>query len=402
MSSAAASEPVTDPAPTPPLLRRAAFALVLMLAMATGTFPAAAFGVLSAELIADFSLSRAQFGLLTTVFFGVGGLSSIAAGHIVDRVGARRVTVASFGIAAAALVAMAVAPGYVWLVLIAATAGLSLSTGNPTTNKAVSLHVPPGRRGLIMGVKQAGVPIGAFIAGAALAPAAERLGWRGALMAAAAVPAASMVATLVAVPRDPAHGQVTARATGALPSAVRAMAVYAFLMGAGVAAVNAYLPLFGVERLELTTTSAGRVAAAVGMVGVVSRIAWGWASERLPSYRGPLTVMGLGAVGAILLLLVAPGRGIAWLWAGGVLFGVTALTWNAVGMLALLSRVEPAEAGRASGVVLLGFYTGFVPSPVVFGWIVDTIAEASVAWTSAWALVLSVFLAAGLWARRAA
>ena len=87
----------------------------------------------------------------------------------------------AFAIAAATLVGMALAPAYPVMLLAAGLAGLALATGNPVTNKLVAVHLPPGSRGLVMGGKQAGVQVGAFLAGALLAPLAAQAGWRAAL-----------------------------------------------------------------------------------------------------------------------------------------------------------------------------------------------------------------------------
>lgn len=376
----------------PRALWRAGFAAVLALAMGTGTFPAFAFGVLGPALIADLGLSRAELGLLTTVFFFVGGVGSLPAGPAVDRVGPRRVMLGSFFVIGVATTMMASASGYGWLLVGAAVAGVALATGNPTTNKLVAEQIPPGRRGVTMGVKQAGVQIGAFLTGALLAPLAMAWGWRTALLTSAAVPLAGVVASLRIVPPDsvsPASRRKETRQP--LPPAVRRLAVYAALMGAGVAAVNTYLPLYAVERLRFSLAGAGALAATIGLVGIVSRIAWAWASERMPSYRLPLVVMGFGAAVAMAGVLVAPDVGGLLIWTAAVAFGATAVTWNAVGMLALLSEVAARDTGRASGAVLFGFYLGFVPSPLAFGGIVDATDN----YRLAWAAVLLVFLMAG-------
>ncbi|MEX2374420.1 MAG: MFS transporter, partial [Dehalococcoidia bacterium] len=371
---------------------RGAFATALVLAMGTGTFPGFAFGVLGPSLVTELGLSRVELGLLTTVFFTIGGFGSLSAGRAVDRIGARRIMVAAFAAVAAALVAIAGAPSYPWLLVAAGAAGFSLAAGNPTTNKAVAEHLPPGSRGLTMGAKQAGVQLGAFIAGVLLAPAATMWGWRQALLTSALVPVLGIGLTLLAVPADQSENVRGKREPRTkLPRIVHDLAIYAFLMGAAVAAVNAYLPLYAVERLAMSLPTAGAVAATIGFVGMVSRVLWGWGSERLASYAIPLMVLSFGATVAIGAVLFAPALGAWVLWPAAVVFGATAVTWNSVGMLALLDRVNSADAGRASGIVLFGFYTGFVPSPLVFGAIVDVSDNYDIAWT----VVLSVLVLAG-------
>ena len=69
--------------------------------MGTSTFAGYAFGVLGPNLVDEFDISRCQLGLLTAVFFLVGGPLSLVAGPATDRFGARRVMLIAFAIAAA-------------------------------------------------------------------------------------------------------------------------------------------------------------------------------------------------------------------------------------------------------------------------------------------------------------
>jgi predicted MFS family arabinose efflux permease len=362
---------------------RLAFGVVLALAMGTSTFAGYAFGVLGPELVAEFDISRFQLGLLTTAFFLVGGPLSLVAGPATDRFGPRRVMLIAFAIAAGALVGMALAPAYPILLLAAGFAGLALATGNPVTNKLVAVNLPAGTRGLVMGGKQAGVQVGAFLAGAVLAPLAVQVGWRAALGWVAVVPILALLAAVVIVPRRaPASSSAPEPdVPRSLPGGVRWLAVYAFLMGSGVAAVNAYLPLYLVERAGATQEMAGAVVATIGLVGIFSRLAWGWASERMPTFSLPLLMLGGGAVVAIGLILAIDTVGLWVAWPAAILFGATAVTWNAVGNLAVITESGSGLAGRASGLLTFGFYIGFVGSPMVFGLLVDATGSYALAWS---------------------
>jgi MFS family permease len=373
--------------------------------MGSGTFASYAFGVLGPLIRDEFGLSRFQLGLLTTTFFVVGGPLSLLAGRATDHYGARVVMLAAFGAVSAALLVMASAPLYAVMLAGAAIAGLALAAGNPVTNKLVADHLPPGRRGLVMGGKQAGVQVGAFLAGAALAPLAAVIGWRLALGWSAAVPLIGLVAALLLVPAARGRHADLAPAAGGepgvMPAGVRRMALYAFLMGGGVAAVNAYLPLYLVERAGASHEVAGIVAATIGGVGIVSRIAWGWASERMPSYRVPLLALAGGAVLAVLGVLAVERIGLWLAWPAAALFGATAVSWNAVGMLAVITASGSRLAGRASGVVLFGFYIGFVGTPLIFGWLVDTLGDYPVAWLVVAGLFGLAAVTVGAWRDRA-
>lgn len=383
--------------------RRLSFSAVLTIAMGAASFPGFAFGALGPFLVDDFQLSRSQLGLLTTLFFAVGGLLSLVAGPLVDRFGGRRVMFGAFGIICFALLAIAVAPSYPTLLAAAAFGGISIAAANPTTNKLVAVHVPTGQRGVIMGVKQSGVQIGAFAAGAILAPLAAWFGWRLALMLTAIVPLLGALGTIMVVPPD--RGDASSRDStnerrAPMISAVWWLSAYAFLMGSGVSAVTAYLPLYAVERLDFSVQTAGAVAAAVGLVGIVGRIAWGLISERRSGYVMPLLVMAAGAVASILLLMAAEENSVL-IWLGALLVGATAVTWNSVGMLAVIATTGPAAAGRASGYVLCGFYGGFVGSPLLFGTLVDNTGRYDVAWTIVAVLFVLAAVVIGAWQRAA-
>jgi sugar phosphate permease len=371
---------------------RLAFAATLAVVMGTGTYAGYAFGVLGPDFVEEFGLSRFELGLVTATFFVIGGPLSLVAGRATDRFGARRVMLVAFVVSAVSVTGMALAPAYGVLLAMAALAGIALAAGNPLTNKLVAVHVAPGSRGLIMGAKQSGVQVGAFLTGALLAPLASALGWRAALGWSALIPLAGIVLALVVVPPDrPVEAGSDAERSGPLPRSVYWLGAYAFLMGSGVATINAYLPLYLVERADASQEVAGTVVATVGLVGIVSRIGWGWASERMSGFSQPLLMLGAGAVVAVLGILAIESVGLWLAWPAAVLFGATAVTWNAVGMLAVITSSGAGMAGRASGVVVFGFYIGFVASPVLFGWLVDRTDGYGLAWVLV-ALIFSATL----------
>jgi len=142
--SRTASRARSDDGTARPLGWRVTFATVLALAMGSGTLLGYAFGVLGPALVAEFSLSQTQLGLLTSVFFLVGRCSYWRQARRWTALGRRRVMLAAFALMGVSLAAMVASPDYVSLFGISAVAGLALSTGNPTTNKAVAEQIPPG------------------------------------------------------------------------------------------------------------------------------------------------------------------------------------------------------------------------------------------------------------------
>jgi len=388
-----------EPAHDRPVGSRIAFGTMLALMMGTGTYAGYAFGVLAPDFRATFGLSRFELGLLTTAFFLVGGTLSLVAGPATDRLGARRVMFVALVASAAALAGMALAPAYAVLLAMAALAGVALAAGNPVTNKLVAVHIAPGERGLIMGGKQSGVQVGAFAAGALLAPLAVAVGWRAALAGSALLPLGAILLALAVIPADrrQVRDAPPTEAPGPLPRGVFWLTAYAFLMGSGVATINAYLPLYLVERAGASLELAGTVAATIGLVGIGSRIAWGWASERLRQYSLALLMLGALAVVAVLLVAAVEVVGLWLAWPAAALFGASAVTWNAVGNLAVITSSGAARAGRATGILTFGFYIGFVGSPVLFGLLVDRGVAYGLAWLGVAGVFSATVLVIGAW-----
>jgi predicted MFS family arabinose efflux permease len=381
------------------------FVVTLTLGMAVCTFLPYALGALGPFITDDLGITRTALGSLTTVMYAVGAVLSPVAGPLVDRFGGRRSLMISF--AAGALgVAVAAAAGrhYRGLVAGAAVFGISIAFGNPATNQLAARVVQAGRHGIVTGIKQSGVQAGAFLAGLVLPRVADVAGWRAALGSCALLGAAGLALARRFVPRPSdgegaADGVATARRAPArtgprrLDRAVNRLAVYALLMGFGVGAVSAYLPLYAVEELDFRRGTAGLTAALMGFIGILARVGWGRRQDR--TTNPVLRSLGTLAVGSVLAtgaMAAAAALGSGLLWVGTALFGATAVAWNSLGMLSIVRDVEVSVAGRASGRVLLGFYVGFLVGPVSFGWTVDHHGYAA-----GWAAVIAGFaLASGL------
>jgi MFS family permease len=376
--------------------RPAAFAATLAAGMAVSTFLMVVFGTLAPFFAGELGLSRAQVGALTTALYITGALLSPAAGPLVDRHGGRRLMYAIFAITAAALIGLAVAGSYAAMFSIALFGGLAVALGNPVTNLLIATHTTPARQGLVIGLKQSGVQLGIFLGGAALPTIAAAAGWRAAVLSAVVLPALGFAGLALAVPPDNRQGSHQTRGDGRapVPVAVRWLAVYGLGMGLGVSAVGAYLPLYAVERLGVPSPTAGWLTAVMGAVGVAARVVWGHAADR-SDIQASRQLAGLAAVSVTgpLLLLAAQGVGVGLAWLGASVLGASAAAWNAVGMLAVVRGVPRAIAGRASGVVLLGFYFGFIVGPPLFGVLVD----ATGSYVPGWVYVAGMFtFAAGV------
>lgn len=379
---------------------RAGFGAALLVGMMVGTFMMAALGSLAPLIRDDLEISRSALGVLTTVMFAVGGLLSPVAGRLADDVGGRRLLLGLFTLAAVCFAAAAASSGYGWLLAVACVMGLPVAAANPSTNKLLAERISAGRQGVITGVKQSGVQVGIFVAGAVLPAGAVAFGWRGMLLASVALPVLGLIMTRIFVPPDEVRPPRRERpSSGPLGPTVLRLALYALLMGFGVAAFGAYMPLYAHESLGLSVSTAGLTVALSGLVGIGARILWARAAEHHMSTPTALTVIAVGAVLAQAAVWAADRAG-AWLaWAGVLLMGLTAGSWNAVGMLEIVKGMDAADAGRASGAVLLAFYAGYVLSPAPFGYSVDRTGAYDLGWGAVLVIYSLALVLAAIWDR---
>lgn len=348
----------------------------------------------SSALVVDrLGIPDGLLGSVVSVVFVSAALTSLWLGRLADRLSVQAQLAIVFGGSALALVCTAFAQHYAVLLVAAALVGPTQAIANPTTNRIILAEAPPGRKTSWIGVKQSGVQASQLFAGLFFPAVALAFGWTGAALGAALVAGLLWAAAARVVGRTgqeaPARGvrgrprEAGARegAVDRLPAAVWLTAAIAFLMGLGTQAANVYLALFAVRELDFPVVLAGAAVAVAGVVGVLSRIAWG---RRMDAGDRPTTlliVIGVGAIGSTVLLVFAgelQAGGL--LWAAAAVHGMTALGTNVVLNAFLLFLVPRERIGAASGVNSLGMFAGFALGPIVMGAVLGATGHFTLGW----------------------
>lgn len=360
---------------TPSRSRWAAVALVLLLgaAMVTSTLLQGALGVLSRFILDEFGITRSQFGLAFAAYSLVGGFSSIYIGTLADK-NTRAVMIGLFLFAGVSILGAAAAPTYVVLLVAVLLGGFALGAGNPVTNRLIAERVSVARRGLVIGIKQAGPPLGIFLAGIALPLIAVSFGWRWALASLVVVPVAGVTGALLLMPRGSGVDSPATKVSD-LPSKVRFVVSSLTMIGFAVAVTNsasiAFLPLFAQEDLGMSATLAGVVAAIMGLAGVVGRVLWGGYAPRFEKPSSALLVISVLSAVSFAAIGLSGALGSVWLWGGAIVSGASVLAWHAVAYLVIVDRVEMAAIGRASGIMHMGSTLGFAAGAPAAGLLLD-------------------------------
>jgi predicted MFS family arabinose efflux permease len=380
---------------------RVPLAVVLVSTMVASTYTIFALAVLASPIIDELGISRATIGIIGSVNTGLGALTAPFVGRVTDRIGARRAVLGLLGLSALTMLVAGLASNVWVLVLAYVIGGVPQGGGNPATNALIAATLAPGDRGVMTGIKQSGVTLAVFVSGLSM-PAIERSwDWQGAYLVFGAL---FVVLTLVCWSVLPSHvGGPSADVDGGdrprseLPPLIRRLGIYALLMGLASGAIGRFLPLFAEEELGYSLAIAGFAASLSGLLGMGFRIAAARLAETRVAPTDLLVQLSvIGVVSSSLLALSVPfGRWL--LWPAVVLYALGHTAWNAVANLAVIMNVPQRDAGRASGVIILGFLMGLTIAGPATGLIVDGTGRYEIAWWSSVALaaVSAAVLASG-------
>ena len=349
-------------------------------------------------------ISLPQVGVLLGAFDLGALLLFVPIGLLADRWGEPAVLAAGALFTAAMAAIVAGAHRFATLALLLALAGLGYGSGQTAGTKAVASAFGPRARGVAMGIRQSGLPLGGLFAALLIPALAGAFGWRAGLLGAAGVCGLTGVLCAAGL-RDagdaadgegvggPHAGRLASRLIRILADpGIRRTTIVAMLLVIGQFCFQGYLPLYMVDRFGWSKHAAVALLLAVHGGGIAGRLGWGWLSDRLlRGLRTPALAWCAGLCAVFPLALVALPRPVpvaaaaATACAGGLLL----LGWNGLYSTLVLEHARAHDAGAAMGVSMTMLYAVTFVTPPVFGWTVERTSYA-VAWTA-----LAALLAAG-------
>jgi MFS family permease len=347
----------------------------------------------------ELGVSYTALGLLMSVFFAASGLGQTAAGFVVDRFGATRVLLGGMGTLAAAVGLAGFAPSYVFLVPLAALAGLGNAVFHPANYAILNASVSATRVGRAYSVHGVSGNLGWAAAPVTIAALSHLAGWRTALVL---VGAAGIAVTIALISQTRVLTDGGRRAPAAVPwrASVRLLFttpilvafVFFVLIAMGIVglqafAVSALLAIYDVP-LALAT---GALTAL--LIGSATGILTGGVLADRTRRHDLIAVVG-AAGGGTCALVIATGAVPA-----ALLMGVMALTGFSLGCTQpsrdmLVRAATPAGAsGKVYGFVYSGLDAGSALSPLILGWLMDHQAPRMVFVVTAAAMLLTMMTA---------
>ena len=359
--------------------------------------------VLAPFIQADFGLSRGQVGLCNSAFMGGAMVALTAAGWAVDIYGERRALIAgnvALGLLCGGIMMSA---NFGPLLLALFFAGLGSAFTTPAGTKAVLGWFPVGMRGMAMGIRQTGIPLGGALAAAILPVLAYRMNWRLAIGVggAACLTAAAICWALYREPPTNAGDKLRNEKNRRSPNQIPLRPVILLGVGGGLMTIGqfvliTYLALYLKETRGILIAVSAMMLVSAQIAGVFGRILWGvWSDKYFGQCRRPPVVLAgvFSAVGAMAIGCAPQGLPIFGIAALVFFFAFNALGWHGNWVTFIAELAGPTHQGRALGLAMTMTYGGIILIPPLFGWLVDYTTDWSLAWMSLSGVLLTgVFL----------
>ncbi len=273
------------------------------------------FGTFVAPLQREFGWSIADISLGGALITAMVVLTSILAGHLADRWGARRLVLASlplFGLAVSGLYFLpASLPAFYAALTLAALLGAGAW---PVVYNQITASWFDRRLGLSLGLANAGVGVGAALLPALLAVVIPAYGWRAGYLVLGllviAVPWPMALRLLQARPRPAAAQAGSLPAAGlSFRAATRTPQFWRGALGFFVLGAASSSLVFHQVRILLDAglppAQAAGMQSVLGVALIVGRVVTGWLLDRVPVAR-VMSVLCLLAAGALALLASGP------------------------------------------------------------------------------------------------
>ncbi|MEU7068140.1 MFS transporter [Streptomyces sp. NPDC046161] len=374
----------------------------IVLGIATFTQAASGFfvggiGALGVHLQSALNLSTAQLGLLVSAaqFVPLAGL--LVAGELLDRYSERWVVGIGAGVVALALGAGSLAPGYMALLVALLVVGTGYSTVQPGGSKSVASWFDASQRGVAMGIRQAGLPLGAALASAVLPLVAEEFGWRATLLTGgfvALLGAGLFTGCYRQPPASPASPAPRSKEpSAALAAQLRARLrmlrepsmVKIMLSGTSLISVQCGVGILTVLHLHqgssVGTGQAALILVASQGAGVAGRICLAAWSDRSSFGRYAIVLVCMVAVIAGLVVLMTPaGRAPVVAFGVFVWLGFFGFGWYGPWVAYVTEAAPPGKTGFALGLAMSVNQIAIVTVPPVLGLLVDLTNSFTPAW----------------------
>src|SRR3984893_10929681 len=362
-----------------------------------------ALSVSSTPIAAEFGISKVELGYLFSSFLWLYVVCLVPMGMIVDKLGTRTVNAAGIGLWSIATALTGLATGFGMLIATRVVMGVGESTTYPAAGRVIREWIPLKERALFTAIFNGGAYFGPALGGLVLAGLFGAIGWRMTFLICAAIGFVWLLAWMIWF-RKPEE-------VSWLSDEERAFILRERNGSAGATPADGHS--IGLRGL-LSSPSMLGLMVTQGCAVYTQYFFLTWLPNYLQTERGMSilksgALMSLPFIGAVILTVLfgklsdsmlneesARGGGRRRLGALLMLFGsvilLTPLVDNVYLVLVLitiaLGGVASADAGRATGLLILGGNIFGISAPIVTGYVVQATGSFDMAFVTAGALLV--------------
>ena len=310
-------------------------------------------------------------------------------GILADRVGERAVIAVGLGSASVAVAGAALANGVVALSVALFAAGGLGACVQAASGRAVMGWFAQSQRGLALGIRQTGVPLGGAFAALVLPVCLNLSGLRAALavLAGTLLVAAAAGAIWLRDPARPPDPGISERPPLADPR-IWQLCWASGLLYVALGSIIGFAVLFLHSDRGVSTQVAAAMLALVQVIGAALRLVAGRWSDRVGTRLGPLRRLGLALAAASAVVAVLVSAPLVVLVPAIVVAGSLSQSWNGLSFTVAAELAGYARSGAALGLQQTSLSLSSVITPVGFAAIV-----AATSWGVGFAVAAAAALA---------
>ncbi|AEH46675.1 MFS transporter [Parageobacillus thermoglucosidasius] len=381
--------------------------LVLALAtysQASATFVTYGVAPLAALWQQDYGLSQFQTGVLVSAVNLGPIFSMLFIGDALDKYGERWLIGVGSALLGLTMLLASFTNNYIALVIILGFVGVWYGTAQPGGSKVIIKWFPKSQRGLAMGIRQTGIPIGGAVAAALLPGIYLRFGSSFAVLTQTVLSVLGGILFSLLY-RDQSITKINNGSNRTFKE--KLITIFKnkrlhpiFLVGITMISLQmilvAHLMVFLAEKLTISISFSGKILSIVLIAGMIGRVVIAWVSDWL--WKGnrtiPLTICVWCAILGLIMLLFLSNDWSIWVtiilcaWLG--FFGIG---WFSLFIVEVSERASEDSIGLTVSFALTLNQFAIVLAPALFGFLVDWQGS----YYTAWICLIILISISGFW-----
>ena len=357
-------------------------AIGLMLVVQTSiSLLSACIPVLAPIIVADRGWNAALVASYPAIVFSVAFLFSFAVPPILASTGGMALSIVCLGLCGIGILCL-ISPNLALMAGAPLAIGCASASMNPASSQVLGSRSTSRTAGLMISIKQSGVPLGGVLAGA-LVPwlVIRSSGWREVVVELAVTAVGVSIAVL------PSVRWLDSPAASVAPSAYRPfdpmkrllalprmlpLLLASFVFTGIQVCLRTFFTVYLVDDLGISLTTAGFAFSASQAAGVVGQIGWAVLSDRLLAAHSVMAIVGIMIAGATFLTAALTSESPRYVVVAiALLFGGSAAGFVPVVLGEVARRSPPGRAGILTTGVQPFLMGGALVGPLAFGMIVS-------------------------------